>query len=367
MNDVNHLSQLRILEDGILHILVARQSHPDMLARLSLPFGNGLQPELRKMIRSRIFLANRLNHVRLISKGIQHLHDILLMQLAHHRIIYIIEVFSHPYTLITCKRNRFREHRTIDIVDWAPWTIYPMGTCLQDIMLEIVLVDNQQTILGSLFCQFLNAADVPRIQLCKVILTQSVPSRALSASGKRLLIERSPDISITAAHTFVVITAAVIPQAVVLVEEHHMLITKMSHHTIHTGGSALSLHSRHKTGHGIGNLRESRVTNTSVPPRGIHSCTLQQRISHHDFTLLYREDRLPGMGKIRLFLRTFLDFIHIHSPNRRNRSHEPGAVCYPHQHGDARFARLFHHLLCHIIGRIIAHIVAFSLQHTTLD
>ena len=44
MNDVNHLSQLRILEDGILHILVARQSHPDMLARLSLPFGNGLQP-----------------------------------------------------------------------------------------------------------------------------------------------------------------------------------------------------------------------------------------------------------------------------------------------------------------------------------
>lgn len=100
------------------------------------------------MIRSRIFLANRLNHVRLISKGIQHLHDILLMQLAHHRIIYIIEVFSHPYTLITCKRNRFREHRTIDIVDWAPWTIYPMGTCLQDIMLEIVLVDNQQTILA---------------------------------------------------------------------------------------------------------------------------------------------------------------------------------------------------------------------------
>ena len=90
----------------------------------------------------------------------------------------------------------------------------------------------------------------------------------------------------------------------------------------------VSLHSRHKTGHGIGNLRESRVTNTSVPPRGIHSCTLQQRISHHDFTLLYREDRLPGMGKIRLFLRTFLDFIHIHSPNRRNRSHEPGAVCY---------------------------------------
>lgn len=48
MNDVNYLSQLRILEDGILHILVARQSHPDMLARLSLPFGNGLQPELRK-------------------------------------------------------------------------------------------------------------------------------------------------------------------------------------------------------------------------------------------------------------------------------------------------------------------------------
>lgn len=75
-----------------------------------------------------------------------------------------------------------------------------MGTCLQDIMLEIVLVDNQQTILGSLFCQFLNAADVPRIQLCKVILTQSVPSRALSAYGKRLLIERSGHLHHGGAH-----------------------------------------------------------------------------------------------------------------------------------------------------------------------
>ena len=318
MNDVNYLSQLRILEDGILHILVARQSHPDMLARLSLPFGNGLQPELRKMIRTRILFTNRLNHVRLISKGIQHLHDILLMQLAHHRIIYIIEVFRHPYTLITGKRNRFWEHRTIDIVHRTPRTIYPMGTCFQDIMLEIVLVDNQQTILGSFFCQFLHAADVPRIQLCEVILTQSVPSRALSASGKRLLIERSPDITITAAYTFVVITATVIPQAVVLVEEHHMLITKVSHHTIHTGGSALSLHSRHKTGHGIGNLRESRVTYTSVPPRSIHSCTLQQGISHHDLTIFYCKDRLFGMSLIHLFLRTILDFINIHSLDRRN-------------------------------------------------
>ena len=270
------------------------------------------------MIRARILLTNRLNHVRLISKGIQHLYDILPMQLAHHRIIYIIEIFSHPYTLITGKRNRFREHRTIDIVHRTPWTIYPMGTCLQDIMLEIVLVDNQQTIFGSLFCQFLHAADVPRIQLCEVILTQSVPSRALSASGKRLFIERSPDITITAAHTFMVVTAAVIPQAVVLVEEHHMLITKMSHYTIHTGSSALSLHSRYKTGHGIGNFRESRVTYTSVPPRSIHSCTLQQGISHHDLTIFYCEDRIFGMSLIHLFLKTLLDFINIHSLEWRN-------------------------------------------------
>ena len=52
MDDVNHLSQLRILEDGILHILIARQSYPYMLARLGLPFGNGLQPELGEMVRT---------------------------------------------------------------------------------------------------------------------------------------------------------------------------------------------------------------------------------------------------------------------------------------------------------------------------
>ena len=145
-----------------------------------------------------------------------------------------------------------------------------------------------------------------------------------------------------------------------------MLITKVSHHTIHTGGSALSLHSRHKTGHGIGNLRESRITYTSVPPRSIHSGPLQQGISHHNLTLFYREDRLPGMGKIHLFLRTFFDFIHSHSLVRRNRSGKLSTVSYPHLHGDARFASLLNHLLRHIVSRIVAHIVAFSFQYAAL-
>ena len=63
------------------------------------------------------------------------------MQWTEYGVLFVIELFCHKYTLVTSKGNGFWEVCTIDVVDGTPWTIHPMGTCLQNVMLEIVFVD----------------------------------------------------------------------------------------------------------------------------------------------------------------------------------------------------------------------------------
>ncbi len=123
-------------------------------------------------------------------------------------------------------------------------------------MLKIMLVSYNQSVGGTLVCQLLYAVDVPRIQLRQVVLAQSVPSLALSAAGNGLLVERSPDVAVLTADTFVVVAAAVIPKTVVLVEERNVLLLKVANHRVDTRCSTLTFHTGNKPRNGIAQLRE---------------------------------------------------------------------------------------------------------------
>ena len=62
------------------------------------------------------------------------------MQWTEHRVLLVIELFRHEDTLIASEGHRLWEVCVIDIVDGSPGTVYPVGTCLPDVMLEIMLV-----------------------------------------------------------------------------------------------------------------------------------------------------------------------------------------------------------------------------------
>ena len=59
---------------------------------------------------------------------------------------------------------------------------------------------------------------IPRIEFCKVVLAESVPRRARPGAGEWLLVEWWSDVAIRLPHHRVVIAAAVVPQAVVMIE-----------------------------------------------------------------------------------------------------------------------------------------------------
>ena len=140
-----------------------------MTTSFSLPFGNSLQPETGEMQRTRIFCADGMYHVRLVFRLFQTHPDILAVQGAQYRILFVIELLSREHALVTCKGNRFGEVCAVDIVDGAPRTVYPVGTCLQDVMLEIVLIIEKNLLARCLMGKLVQSAPIPAIGLCEVI------------------------------------------------------------------------------------------------------------------------------------------------------------------------------------------------------
>ena len=71
---------------------------------------------------------------------------VLLVKRPQRGVLLVIELFSHENALVTCKRNRFGEVGAIDVVGGAPWTIHPVCSGFQDVVLEVVLVEQQDVV-----------------------------------------------------------------------------------------------------------------------------------------------------------------------------------------------------------------------------
>ena len=215
-DDINHFCTFLVSQDSILHILVHCQRNQHFLACFLLPFTNSIQPELHEMKRSGKLLTDGMNDIRTIRKSIQCLQNILTVQFTSDGMCRIIEIFRHKDALVSSKRNRFRELRMIDIISTAPRTIYPVSASLQDVVLKIVLIDEHHSLFSAFLCQLLQPIEIPGVGSCQIIFTQSIPCCPFATTCKRLLIERSPHIAVTTLHPLMIITTAIIPQAIVL-------------------------------------------------------------------------------------------------------------------------------------------------------
>ena len=104
-----------------------------------------------------------------------------------------------------------------------------MGTSLQDIVLEVVLVLQQKSDGFALFCKFLQAVEVPAVQLGEVVFRHTVPRQVgktdlhTTGAGKGLLIEGSPGIAILAADALVVVAAAVFPYKLIPSNDRYLI------------------------------------------------------------------------------------------------------------------------------------------------
>ena len=152
------------------------------------------------------------------------------MKRPQHRIVLIIELFGHEYSLVASKRHWFGETGLVNIVNWSPRTIHPMGSCFQYIMLEIMLMEEENALFIGLFRKFTKTLPVPLIGLCQVIFGKSVPCCALSATGKRLFIERCPYITVGTTNTLMIRPPKIVPQSIVMIEHSIMVLLQITNH-----------------------------------------------------------------------------------------------------------------------------------------
>ena len=116
-----------------------------------------------------------MDDVRQILERLQIATNILPMQIGHMRILLIIEPFGHKDALVSREGHRLRKYGLVDVIGGAPGGVHPMGTGLEDIVLEIMLQIEQFPYRGSLLGKLMQAIVIPSVVLCEVVEREPVP------------------------------------------------------------------------------------------------------------------------------------------------------------------------------------------------
>ena len=150
IDDVDDLVERGVGEDAVLDIAGAAEGNHWMTACLFLPLGDGLQPELREMIRTCVFGTDEMHHIGPVLQLVETHTDVLAMEGPEHGILFVVELFGEEDALVACEGHRLRETGAVDVVDGAPRTVHPVGTGFEDVVLEVVLVEKEYLF----FCGF---------------------------------------------------------------------------------------------------------------------------------------------------------------------------------------------------------------------
>ena len=108
-----------------------------------------------------------------------------------------------------------------------------MGTSLQNIVLEIMLVFQHDTNRFCLLSKLLQAPEIPFVERGEVVFCHTVPGQGdkialhttsqialhTACAGERLFVEGSPGITILTTDAFVVIATTIRPKTIVLTEQ----------------------------------------------------------------------------------------------------------------------------------------------------
>ena len=207
-----------------------------------------------------------MDDVGLPAERIELLADVLAVQLPQRGIRHVVKQLGSENALVAREVHRLQEGRTVHIVGRTPRTVHPVSTSLEDVMLEIVLILQQHAQWLSLLSKSAQSMEVPTVRAGQVVARETVPSCTLSRAGKGLFVEGSPDVAVLAAQTLVVITAAVVPQSVVLAEHQCVVTLHTCHHRVDTIGIASTFLTRHEARQAVLGLRDKRIAEPARPP-----------------------------------------------------------------------------------------------------
>ena len=130
----------------------------------------------------------------------------------------VVELLRHENAFVAGVGRRLGKAGVVDIISGAPREISPMGAGFEDVVLEIVFVQQDEATFVAQAGECFEAVPVPGIVFAEVVSAQAIPGGALAAAGERQLVERWPNIAVGTADTFVIIAAAVVPEAVMVVD-----------------------------------------------------------------------------------------------------------------------------------------------------
>ena len=216
--------------------------------------------------------------VTCVGGGIEHIPDILAVDVGASGVACVVEEVGCEDALVARERNGFEElcaltlvlSPRLDVVARAPGSVNPVCACLKDVVLEEVLVDHYHT--RRRLGEGVDAVEIPGVEAREVVKRQSVPCRAFARTCYRLLEEWRPHIAVGAADAFVVVAAAVVPQAVVLVPHCDVLTFDDSLEGVDAVSAAPLFCARHEAGDSVCRLVHIGIACAAVPPRRAIEC-----------------------------------------------------------------------------------------------
>ena len=84
------------------------------------PFVDCVEPEFHEMLRTGVFGADEMNHIRVVCELVEVHADEVAVEVTTHGIVDVIERLRHEDAFVAGERHRLGEARVVDVVDGTP-------------------------------------------------------------------------------------------------------------------------------------------------------------------------------------------------------------------------------------------------------
>ncbi len=172
-----------------------------------------------------------------------------------------------------------------------------MGSCLQNVVLEIPRIDEHQTLFLADLRKVPETLKIPGIELTEIIQTETVPCRALTGSSPGQFIEGGPDIPIDSPDHFMIISTTIIPQTGMMPQAYRTALGQTLPQLLQIIRQPSPLQPGGKASEIDAELIRTAGRNMPSPPSDTGLTPCSQPIAYHQPPLLVLK-RKGGLGMI---------------------------------------------------------------------
>ena len=151
-----------------------------------------------------------------------------------------------------------------------------MRACFENVVLKIILMEEDETAVGADIREILEPAPVPGVVSGQIVFAQAIPGRFPPAAFERLFVKRGPNVTVRPSNPFVVVTATVVPKAVVMIERRFAFREHGIRDFIEIVGKTWTDPAWNEAGQARFGLRNLRWPNVPSPPGDLLNCADQQ-------------------------------------------------------------------------------------------